>query len=179
MNLPAAYAWLNDEPGPKALKIALSFYGTLEAPGSANNPVIMGWAKETGVSGWYADDAVAWCGLFEGMCNFRAGWHISPELLSALSWAKWGTHVDNDKAMLGDTLVFVRPGGGHVAKYIAESEDDFLIYGGNQSDKVGFEVISKDRLFAVRRAPWKVAQPGNVRKIFVNNIGVVLAQNEA
>lgn len=179
MNLPANQSWLNNEPGPKALKIALSLYGTLETPGSASNPVIMEWAKEVKVIGWYPDDATAWCGLFEGICNLRAGWPVSKELLSALSWAKWGTHVEPGDEMLGDTLVFVRPGGGHVAKYIGESKDNFFVYGGNQSDKVGFEWVHKSRLFAARRAPWRVSQPDNVRKIELSDSGIIIGGKEA
>ncbi len=158
---------------------SLSYYGLLEGPGTANNPTILGWAKEVGVAGWYKDDAVAWCGLFMGVCQSRAGFPYNSQLLSSLAWSKWGNHVDNDKAMLGDTLVFVRPGGGHVAFYIGESKDNFLILGGNQSNSVCIEWISKQRLFAVRRAAWKVAQPDNVRKILLIDKGAVLASNEA
>lgn len=179
MNLPDKYSWLNNEPGPKALKEALSLYGTMETAGSASNPIIMQWAKELGVNGWYADDSVPWCGLFEGICNYRAGWPVSKELLSALSWAKWGNHIDNDGAMLGDTLIFIRPGGGHVGKYIGESKTKFLVYGGNQSDNTGFAWVEKSRLFAVRRAPWKVAQPSNVRKIYLDDSGAVISHNES
>lgn len=179
MNLPVKLNWLENEPGPKMLKEALDLYGTMETPGSKSNPVIMEWAKEVGVNGWYSDDSVPWCGLLQGVAAHRAGWPISKELLSALSWAKWGTHVDNDQGMLGDILVFVRPGGGHVAQYIGESKTRFFVYGGNQSDNTGFEWIEKSRLFAVRRAPWKIAQPANVRKIYLDDNGAVVASNEA
>jgi len=179
MQLPDKYAWLNNETGPKMLKEALSHYGLLEKAGPGSNPDILAWAKEVGVRGWYADDSVPWCGLFMGVCASRAGFPYNSELLSALAWAKWGDHVDNDGAMLGDTLVFVRPGGGHVAFYIGESQANFLILGGNQGDAVGFEWIHKTRLFAVRRAHWKIAQPENVRKIFLNDDGAVAGSNEA
>lgn len=178
MNLPDKYKWLNDEAGPKELKEALLLYGTLEVAGTKSNPVIMAWAKEVGVSGWYADDAVAWCGLFKGVCAKRAGWVVKSDLLSALSWAKWGTEVTKGQESLGDTLIFVRPGGGHVGYYIGENDKSFLVYGGNQSDTVGFTFIAKDRLFACRRAQWKVSQPENVRKIHLSESGV-LSTNEA
>lgn len=179
MELPQQYAWLNNETGPKMLKEALSFYGLLEVAGKGSNPTIMEWAKEVGVSGWYADDSVPWCGLFMGLCAKRAGFPYNSELLSALAWAKWNDHVDNDQAMLGDTLVFVRPGGGHVAFYIGESDKNFLVFGGNQGDKVGFEWVDKSRLFAVRRAHWKVAQPANVRKVLLSDSGALIGGSEA
>lgn len=179
MNLPDKYQWLNNEPGPAALKIALSFYGLVEGAGTADNPIIMGWAKEVGVSAWYLDDATPWCGLFEGVCDLRAGFPYNSSLLSSLAWAKWGTHIDNDGAMLGDTLIFVRPGGGHVGKYVGESESNFLVLGGNENNSVAIEWISKSRLFAIRRATWKIAQPTNVRKIHLDDSGAVLSTNEA
>jgi len=179
MNLPDKYAWLNDEPGPKMLKEALALYGTLETPGAENNPVIMAWAKEVGVNGWYPGDATPWCGLFQGVIAKRAGWDISKDLLAAASWALWGTRVEPGNEMLGDVLVFSRTGGHHVAEYIGESKDNFLIYGGNQGDKVGFEWIGKNRCIARRRAPWRVSQPASVRKIYLDDNGAVLAHNEA
>jgi uncharacterized protein (TIGR02594 family) len=173
------YSWLKSESGPAMLKEAISHYGLLECKGTGSNPDIMKWAKEVGVAGWYPDDSVAWCGLFMGICAKRGGFPYNSQLLSALAWAKWGDHVENEDAMLGDTLVFIRSGGGHVAFYIGESKENYLILGGNQGDAVGLEWISKTRLFAVRRAKWKIAQPNNVRKILLSDSGAVLAHNEA
>jgi uncharacterized protein (TIGR02594 family) len=178
-DLVQKYNWLLQEPGPASLKEALSHYGLLECIGKNSNPDIMKWAKEVGVSGWYPDDSVAWCGLFMGICQKRAGFPYNSQLLSALAWAKWGDHIDNDKAELGDTLIFIRSGGGHVAFYIGEGKDNFLVLGGNQGNAVGFEWVSKTRLFAVRRAHWKISQPANIRKILLSDSGAVLAHNEA
>jgi hypothetical protein len=46
--LPSRYGWLAREPGPKRIVEALKLYGTLDTPGSANNPTIVAWAKEVG-----------------------------------------------------------------------------------------------------------------------------------
>jgi uncharacterized protein (TIGR02594 family) len=161
------------------LKEGLALYGTTEAPGNANNPVIMAWAKEVGVAGWYEGDAVPWCGLEHGVCAHRAGWEISKDLLSAASWVSWGNPINLTGAMLGDTLVFDRPGGHHVGQYIGESKLNFLVYGGNQSNTTGFAWVAKAHLIAVRRAPWKIAQPSNVRKIYLNDSGVIIDASEA
>ncbi len=179
MNLPDKYNWLEHEPAPKMLLESIALYGVTEVPGSADNPVIMEWAKEVGVSGWFPNDATPWCGLDMGVCAYRAGWPINKQLLSALSWAEWGNHVPTGDEMLGDVLVFKRTGGGHVGQYIGESKTKFLVLGGNQSDMHGFTWIDKSRLFAARRAPWRVAQPTNVRKVYLDDSGVVVSRNEA
>lgn len=177
--LPLKYAWLSKEIGPEMLLEALKLYGVTETAGKLSNPEIIRWAVEVGVAGWYPDDSVAWCGLLMGVCAKRGGFPYNSELLSALAWAKWGDHVDNDKAMLGDTLIFIRPGGGHVAFYIGETSDKFLVCGGNQSNMVDFEWVLKTRLFAVRRAHWRIKQPVNVRKVLLQDTGEPVQNNEA
>jgi len=176
--LPAKYQWLLNEPGPKILVEALRHYGVLEHPGKGSNPNISAWAKEVGVSGWYTDDDIPWCGLFAGVCAKRCGYpQPGAVLLSALSWQNWGTKVARGSESLFDVLVFVREGGGHVGFYVGENKDNFLVYGGNQSNAVGFAWIAKSRLRACRRSPWKTGQPANVRKIYLTYDGQ-LSKNE-
>lgn len=179
MNIPQKYAWVWKEPAPKMLLEALKIYGTTEVPGDANNPVIMGWAKETGVSGWYAGDGVPWCGLAMGVVALRAGWNIGKEILAAASWATWGNPVNSDGAMLGDILVFNRPGGHHVGQYIGESKLNYLVLGGNQSDAMGFAWVAKSHMVTARRAPWKISQPANVRKIRLDDNGEIVDAKQA
>lgn len=178
------YAWLwHDEKGPKELLEALALVGTYEVAGKANSPVIMGWAKETNTT--YPGDDVAWCGLFKSVVAKRAGWDYHPNgnALWARNWASWGNGVE--LPMLGDTLVFSRGGGGHVALYVGEDDTHWHILGGNQSDQVNIvrkakRPASQDGgLIAARRAPWKVAQPDNVRRIILKNTGAPLAGSEA
>jgi Fe-Mn family superoxide dismutase len=49
--LPAQYRWLEAEPGPRMILEALKEYGTLEAPGAADNPKIIGWQDELEAAG--------------------------------------------------------------------------------------------------------------------------------
>ena len=49
MTLPH-YAWLANEPARKMLLEALKLHGVHEAPGSANDATIMGWAAECGLT---------------------------------------------------------------------------------------------------------------------------------
>lgn len=171
MNLPKQYEWLSKEGAPKMLVEAIRHYGELEHVGKGSNPNILAWAKEVGVNGWYADDDVPWCGLFVGVVVKRAGYPIKMDLLSALSWARFGQDIPKGREMLWDILVFTRPGGGHVGFYVGETDDAFLVYGGNQANSVGFTWIAKSRLFAARRPVYKIGEPGNVRKVLLTKTG--------
>lgn len=166
--LPKRYEHYLSEGAPKELVEALRHYGILEHPGQGSNPNILAWAKEIGVSGWYHDDDIPWCGLFRGVVAKRCGWPVPVDSLAAKSWLGWGTIIPIEQAMLWDTLIFSRPGGNHVAWYAGECDDKFLVYGGNQSNAVGFTFIPKSRCIGVRRAPWRISQPTNIRKVFVD-----------
>jgi uncharacterized protein (TIGR02594 family) len=176
-NLPKQYAWLDDETGPKMLVEALKLYGTLEAPGSRDNPDIMEWAEELGLKRTYSHDSIPWCGLFAGIVAHRAGKEVVDSPLWALSWADFGDAVDKEDAELGDILTFKRNGGGHVGLYVGEDDNAFHVLGGNQSDSVCISRIAKSRLYKVRR-PHYNNKPENVRKIHLKSSGR-LSENEA
>ena len=116
------YDYLLDEPSPRILVQALKEYGTLETPGTEDNPKIIGWAQEIGrpVSLNYQHDSTPWCGLFMAVCAKRAGLELPPAPLWALSWSRWGNQVVGP-AMLGDIMVFKRAGGGGVRVEIAQA----------------------------------------------------------
>lgn len=171
--LPTKYQWLANEPGPKMIVEALKFYGTKEVPGkSANNKVIMDWAKEIGgkVEKLYTADAVPWCGLFMAVIAKRTGRKLPVDPLWALHWGTFG--VASPEPMLGDVLTFIRPGGGHVALYVGEDKDCYHVIGGNQSDAVTITRIEKKRLYRARRPAYNV-QPANVRKIMLSAAGAI------
>lgn len=173
--LPARYAWLAREPGPKMLVEALALYGTLEAPGAKDNPVIIGWAREAGLGNSYSHDSIPWCGLFMAVVAQRAGKRVVDSPLWALSWADFGTPAPTP--MLGDVLTFKRNGGGHVALYVGEDATAYHCLGGNQSDSVCITRIARTRLYRARR-PAYVSQPANVRKVTLASSGK-LSTNEA
>lgn len=158
--LPAAYKWLDDEPGPKMLLEARKLYGTIELPGAADSPDLLAWAHELGIDRVYTHDSIPWCGLFMAICAKRAGWGLPNSPLWALSWAKWGQA--SDKPMLGDVLTFQRHGGGHVSMYVGEDATYYHILGGNQSDAVTITRKPKKDLYEARRAEWRISQPENV-----------------
>ncbi len=180
--LGKAYQWLAAEPGPKMLLEALSHVGTLECKGADNNPDITAWAKEIGgsVADVYKADEIPWCGLFIGICARRAGYALPKDPLWALNWSTFGN--GQQTAMLGDVLTFIRKTNtgakaGHVAMYVGEDEAAYHVIGGNQSDCVCITRIAKARLYAIRRPAFKVAQPANVRRVFLSVTGK-LSDNE-
>lgn len=175
--LPSRYSWLAREPGPKMIVEALKLYGTMESPGSANNPMIVAWAKEVGgeVADVYKADSIPWCGLFMAVVATRAGKEVPKHPLWALSWSAFG--AKSPMAALGDVLVFVRNGGGHVGLYAGEDASAFHVLGGNQSDRVCITRVAKARLYAARRPLYRV-QPDNVRPIHLEATGA-LSLNEA
>ena len=175
--LPSRYAWLAREPGPKMIVEAIKLFGTMEKPGSANNPTIVAWAKEVGgeVADVYKADIIPWCGLFMAVVAKRAGKEPPRHPLWALSWSAFGAKAD--RPALGDVLVFTRSGGGHVCLYVGEDASAFHVLGGNQSDRVCITRIAKARLYAARRPLYRV-EPANVRPIRLEATGA-LSLNEA
>ena len=167
--LPAAYAWLNAEPGPRLLKEFVHIHGTAEQLGPGSNPTILAWARSVGLERIYRDDAVAWCGLAMAYVAGQAGWDNAPRgnALLARNWQHWGNPAE--VPMLGDVLVFWRGARngfqGHVGVYVGEDAAAFHVIGGNQEDKVTIKRLGRDRLLQARRCPWRINQPANVRRV--------------
>ena len=175
--LPPAYRWIDEvRPLPRMVAAARQLYGTIETPGAADNPVILDWAKEAGLSKAYSSDAVPWCGLFMAVVAKRAGKPIVEGPLWARNWTKFGKPAD--RAQLGDILVFRRAqGSGHVGLYVGEDYGAYHVLGGNQSDGVTITRIARDRCIAVRQPVYK-AVPATAKPIQLTANGA-LSANEA
>jgi uncharacterized protein (TIGR02594 family) len=171
-----SYSFLNTEKSPKILVEAVKLMGTKEIVGKVHNPVIMAWAKDLELTKVYTADEIPWCGLFVAYCAHVAGVQVVDKPLWALSWSNYGTKVT--EPMLGDILTFKRDGGGHVGIYVGEDKDCYHVLGGNQGNAVSVTRIVKSRLYQARRTAWKVAQPANVRKVYLDAKGIV-SKNEA
>lgn len=171
-----SYDWLKNEKSPRILVQAVNQLGVKEFVGKTHNPVILGWAKELGLSNVYTNDEIPWCGLFIAYCAKSAGLEVVERPLWALNWNKFGNRVS--EPMLGDVLTFKRNGGGHVGIYVGEDVTHFHVLGGNQNNSVSVSRIAKNRLNQARRTAWKVAQPTNVRKVHLEPKGVITT-NEA
>ncbi len=143
---------------PAWLTAARAKLGTREAPGPANNPTIIGWAKRLGarVLGIaYNADGVPWCGLFVATCIAEAGIAPPPIAVRASSWDAFGEPA---RPFVGAVLRFARPGGGHVGFAVGEDATRLFVLGGNQGDRVSILPIDKARLVACR-APAGFAGP--------------------
>lgn len=127
---------------------ARSKLGVKETPGGASNPQILSWARQVGVSGYYKNDSIPWCGLFMGHCMKSNGFDVHSTLLSARSWARFGKALD--RPTLGAIMVFTRTGGGHVCFYVSETATHYHVLGGNQRDQVCVTSYPKGRLLAIR-----------------------------
>jgi uncharacterized protein (TIGR02594 family) len=175
--LPKQYQFLETEPGPRILTEALKHHGVKEVVGPNHNPVILRWAEYCGIKGYTADE-IPWCGLFMAYVAMRAGWHHMPgnNPLWARNWAQWG--VEAETASLGDVLVFVREGGGHVGVYVGEDATHYHVLGGNQKDSVCIIRIEKKRMIAARRPQWRLSEPANRRVVRLAASGPI-STNEA
>jgi len=170
------YNWLKEEKSPKILVEAIKQMGVKEIVGSKHNPVILEWADEIGLKKVYTNDEIPWCGLFIAYCAHIAGLQVVDKPLWALSWANYGTKVD--EPMLGDILTFKRDGGGHVGIYVGEDATHYHVLGGNQNNSVSISRIAKSRLHQARRTAWKIAQPANVRKVFLEAKGTITTNEQ-
>lgn len=175
MNIPRAYQWLAQEPAPRHLLKAVELYGVTESVGNANNPIILGWAKETKLEKVYTADSIPWCGLYVAVVMQRASRPIVKDPLWALNWNNFGVRVD--VPMLGDVLTFTRKSGGHVGFYVGEDSTAYHVLGGNQGNKVSIVRIAKSRLSQARRPQYN-SQPTNIRKVILASNGI-LSTNEA
>lgn len=160
---------------PRIVKIALSQLGTKEVTGIGNNATILSWAKELGIEKTYNADSIPWCGLFIALVVTRSGRDPVVNPLWARNWQQWGEY--QSAAALGDILVFVRDGGGHVGIYVAEDKDCYHVLGGNQSDAVTITRIKKARCVAIRRPKYN-NKPTSVKPYYVQASGNV-STNEA
>jgi uncharacterized protein (TIGR02594 family) len=168
------YNWLSNLSLPKTILEGVKLLGTVETPGPRSNKIILDWAKEVGVSKSYSDDSIPWCGLFAAVVVKRAGKDVVENPLWARNWSNFGT-VSSTPG-LGDVLVFVRNGGGHVGFYVAEDSTAYHVLGGNQSDAVTITRIVKTRCIGARR-PFYTNKPDSVKPYVVRSTGK-LSENE-
>lgn len=173
------YAWLEKEPGPKHLLIAIEYFGLKEKRGKGSNVIILDWAIDYGgwVKEFFKDDDIPWCGLFMGHVMKRAGRACPKQVLTALAWSDFGLAREGNFPRLGDVLTFSRKGGGHVGLYVGEDAATYHVLGGNQRDGVNVARLEKKRLFAKRKPPYHT-EPANVRRILLNTGGAI-STNEA
>ena len=168
------YKWLEKETSPKVIEEAVKLYGTKEIVGKKHSSEILSWARELGIT--YTADEISWCGLLVAIVIERAGFDTVISPLWARNWNNFGTK--QEIAMFGDILVFSRGNGGHVGFYVGEDDTCYHVFGGNQSNMVNVTRILKSRCIGIRRCPWKISQPLNVRVVKLSANGVISTNEE-
>ena len=168
------YGWLTTIGTlPRMVSEALGIYGVKEAPGEENNADILAWAKEVGgeVGKSYKADSTHWCGLAMALVARRASKTPPSEPLRALNWRKFGE--PSGQPDLGDVVVFVRPGGGHVGLYVGEDATHYHVLGGNQRDAVRISRYSIEQFREARKPPYMNA-PSIAVPVDLNEDGTLI-----
>jgi hypothetical protein len=134
MTLPAQYAWLKKEPGPRILLEALRLHGIKETPGPGNTREIMLWARKVRLAKIYKADSIAWCGLFMAYVALQAGWQPPINPLWARNWASFGTKAR--MIVTGD--LYYGPGETNPVTF------DTLLYNGLANSKASYLSAASD-----------------------------------
>lgn len=152
--------------------------GIKEAAGTANNAVILGWAKALGgwIASYFTADSIAWCGLFVGhiVATTLPAEALPSNPLGAKNWASFGKKLTTPA--IGAILVFTRSGGGHVGFYAGEDAEAYHVLGGNQSDAVTIARVAKSRCIAIR---WPSTGPAPIGGRVTRALTSTLSVNEA
>lgn len=140
------------------LKIAFNELGTEEIVGEQNNPEVLKYARETGISGITSDE-IAWCSTFINWVAMKAGLQYTKKA-NARSWLNVGQKVNSPEP--GDIVVFWRESPqswkGHVAIFLGISPDRKRVYclGGNQGNRVSVSAYRINTVLSYQRlAPGK------------------------
>ena len=80
-----------------------------------------------------------------------------PYPLTARGFLHWGESVDfYDEIQIGDIVIFPRGNQGwqgHVGFYVGSVGEDWIILGGNQDNKVGYNLYKSYNAIGIRRLP--------------------------
>lgn len=135
------------------LEVATSQLGVAEIKGQDDNPVIVNYAKEAGITA-ISDDETPWCSTFVSWCVKQAGLSYSRKA-NARSWMAFGQSTSSPEP--GDVVVFWRESPeswkGHVGFYMGHSADLQRVYclGGNQGNRVSISAYKASTVLGFRR----------------------------
>ena len=130
---------------------AMRLIGLTEDTGPASNPKILKMAKDLDLA--YKDDDLPWCGLFVAHCigSTLPDEPLPGNPLGARSWDSFGVPVEPQRgALMTFWRESLKSGLGHAGFYHSETESDYRILGGNQSNMVNIMSVEKDRYVAAR-----------------------------
>ena len=112
-------------------EIGQLYLGQEEIKGSAeHNPYIVEFFKTTSYKA--TDDETAWCSAAHCYMHEQAG-YAHTKSAAALSWKDWGVPIENPTKEC-TIIADYGNGKGHVGFYMGETNDAYIIMGGNQGD---------------------------------------------
>ena len=130
---------------------AMRLIGLTEDTGPSSNPKILKMAKDLDLA--YKDDDLPWCGLFVAHCigSTLPDEPLPANPLGARSWESFGVAVEPQRgALMTFWRESMKSGLGHAGFYHSETENDYRILGGNQSNMVNIMSVGKDRHVGAR-----------------------------
>lgn len=134
---------------PPWLDRMTTILGLYEAPGSADNPLILEMAKVCGgqIAKTYNHDSIAWCALTANYCLKASGFPENDSLW-ALDFAGYGRKLSGPAVGAIATKKRYEGGkqvGGHVFLVVGKTRQGMIVgRGGNQSDMVCDELFDPD-----------------------------------
>ena len=138
-------------------EIALHEIGVQEQSGSKHNPRIIEYHQCTSLKA--TADEVPWCASFVNWCLRVAGirdhnGHCGTNSARARSFLTWGVPVSLTEAQRGDIVVLARGNNvseGHVGFYTGRKDNNVLLLGGNQSNRVSISSFPLSKIISIRR----------------------------
>lgn len=133
------------------MSVAGNHLGLEEYPGAANNPEVVEMFADSGHD-WVKTDSTPWCAAFVGAVLAEVGLQGTGKL-NARSYLDWGVATDNP--VPGDVVVFWRGSRdgwqGHVGFFVRWDDEDIVVRGGNQGNRVSDATYKRSRLLGFRR----------------------------
>lgn len=132
-------------------EIALHEIGVQEQNGSKHNPRIIEYHGCTSLKA--TADEIPWCAAFVNWCLRVAG-VVGTNSARARSFLTWGVPVSLTEAQRGDIVVLSRGNNiseGHVGFYTGCKDNNVLLLGGNQSNRVSISTFPLSKIISIRR----------------------------
>lgn len=152
-HVPGAHHITHQIPAPTEPKWLVEAYkciGSVEGPGSHNNPAVVHFYAEAGHPEIH-QDSVPWCAAFAGAMLRRAGIK-GTGTLAARDYACWGQHLA--APVYGCVGVMSRGSRhaytGHVGFVVGAGPRGILLLAGNQHDAVNVALLPRRNFIAFR-----------------------------
>ena len=136
------------------LALAAPDTDTREISGAKDNPRIVEWLRNAGITWGNVTDEIAWCAayMYELVGRVPNAPRPTTRRASALGWKDIGEEIPFDEAQPGDIVIFDRgKGRGHIGLFLRRKGRNILVHGGNQGNRVWPKYYGARKLLHVRR----------------------------